>query len=231
MKNAILLPIILLLLSCRPTPFEVRHNPASNIRRIEKTENIARGLSAAKKEELVLAYKKAKRPSFGIVEGYYSLPESKPFGEATVVKGYAYDSYVESVQLKGQKKAFAITPLKSDDAVAMNDAINSLIDIGVKIKEVSMSDALALAKDEEQAHGTMHHFTLRKSLPPSVDLLMSINRSSGAQGEVLTGRVITKEGQLLAFRVMQHAASSTSLGSLIISLFEDSIKRIQEHDE
>ena len=114
-----------MLLSCRPTPFEVRHNPISNIKRIEKTENIAPRLDAAKKG-VVLAYKKAKRPSFGIVEGYYSLPESKPFGEASVVKGYAYDSYVESVQLKGQKKAFAITPLKSDDAVAMNDAIAKL---------------------------------------------------------------------------------------------------------
>src|SRR5260370_320838 len=68
--------------------------------------------------------------------------------------------------------------------------------------------------------------TLDRYLPPSVDLLMSIYKTSSERGPVLVGRVLAKDGRLLAFRVMENAEHPSTLSTLMISLFEDTLNRL-----
>lgn len=226
MYRYVFLSTALLFIACRPTPFQVKPIPAKEPFRVEKSETLTKGLSEEQKKTLSESYKKANSPTFGLISGYYRLPKAHPFGAAKIMRGATYYSYIEKIELKGAEHPFAITPLDGHDAQAESEALNELLNMGVKIKEISMSDALAMAEAEQIAVEKKHPWNFSRYLPPSVDLLMSIYRATGEKGPVLVGRVIAKDGQLLAFKVMENPKQRDALGTLILSLFEDTVNRL-----
>ncbi|HXW60938.1 MAG TPA: hypothetical protein VEK06_05335, partial [Myxococcota bacterium] len=166
-SNLSLLVAFLVLVACRPTPFQVKPVPAGEPYRVEKPEGEgAMVLSKEEMSKLKEAYKKAESPTLGLINGYYRLPNAKPFGAAVLVEGYGYGGYIQKIKVEGAEAPFAITPIEGDDALALNQALNTLLDMGVKFKELSMSDALALAEAEQMAVEKKGSWVVNNYLPP-----------------------------------------------------------------
>lgn len=215
MKEIILIVPLVLVSACRPSPFQLK--PLSlKTTKIEATyQKASEELDEALKEGLKTRYQKAQRPVFALINGWYRLPSSSPVGRATVVKSFSYRTYFEEVLIDHPKQDYVISPISGDQALALNQGLNQLLDLGVNIKEIAMADAMALAKAEEKA---------ALILPPQVDYLVSLNKSQSERGMVLVGRVIGKDGRLMAFRVI-YQASDTNISGLLLSLFEDTLSR------
>lgn len=204
------------ILGCRSAPFKVQSLTVKEPPTVAESEKSELNLD----EGLASRYKKAKKPSFAIISGFYSLPKTKPFGASGIVQSYSYQLYFEVG--KSEQKPFAVVPMSGDEARARDKAINKLLDIGVKIKDISMSDAVNIAQAESKAEKSGKIFKPSQVLTPDVDYLMSIYPSRSKDGPVLVGRVIRVDGTLLAFRVVEHQ----EVDRLIISLFEDTLSRI-----
>ncbi len=222
-----LLILVTTMVGCRSAPFKVE---ALSIREPvevkEPDRRFVRDFEGVLSEGLGARYKKAKSPRFAIVGGYYKLPATKPFGAATIVRSYSYNTSVEIIATKNnQEQAYAIEPISADDADMLSETLNSLLNIGVKMKEISMSDALLIAKAEAEAEKAGKKLTFGMVLPPDVDYLISVYPSRGSRGPVIIGRVIKNDGTLVAFRVVQQYQKNM-FGALVASLFEDTINRI-----
>lgn len=200
--------------SCR-TPFQVSNLTVKEPHTVLETPKAELDLDSGMADR----YKEVKKPSFALIGAYYSLPEAKPYGAAGVVQSYSYQLYFE---VKDNHKPYAVVPMGGDDAKARDRALNKLLDIGVKIKDLSMSDAMAIAKAENKAANSDQIFKPSTVLTPDVDYLMSIYPASSKEGPLLIGRVLKKDGTLLAFRAVDHG----QVDRLIISLFEDTLGRI-----
>lgn len=224
MRNLALLLITCVLVACRPTPFKVQTISTKEPTKIDEAS--AQPSKSSLKDTTAAKYKKANSPSFAIINGYYRLPTAQPFGAATLVKAYSYDTSFEAMSVSTKDRSYAVEPMSGDDANVMVSAINQLLDIGVKIKEISMTDALAISQAEQAAAKKGKAFLMNESLAPNVDYLMSIYSTNSSLGPVLVGRVIKRDGSLVAFRVMYRSVNSNLMGELITSLFEDTIYRI-----
>lgn len=210
MKNFLLVSA-LFLLGCRSAPFKVGSiSPKTTSVSLSEKRDLDAGIAER--------YKKAKKPSFALISGFYSLPSTKPYGAAGVVDTFSYQLYFEV----NTPKPYAIEPMAGDDAQGRERALNKLLDAGVKIKEISMSDAQAIAKAENKAQKDKQIFKPNQILSPDVDYLMSIYQANSKEGPLLVGRVIKNDGTLLAFRAVDHG----EVDKLIVSLFEDTISRI-----
>lgn len=216
-----------ILFSCRPKPFRVEKLTPKEPPRIEaadpaRTESFALRLDDA----LADRYRAKKSPSFAIINGYYRLPEAKPYGAATIVRSYSYQTYVEGISVSSPSRDAVITPIAGDDAISLEQAVNALLTLGVVIKEISVTDALAIAKAEQDALSSDTAWVGSTTLPPNVDYLISIYPASSKRGAVMIGRVIKRDGTLMAFRVVYRGDSDKSVGNLIVSLFEDTLSRL-----
>jgi|SRR5579871_2799447 len=217
------------LFGCRSAPFKVEALAVKEPKEIKAPDpQFVHDLAGVLSDGMAARYKKAGSPSFGLIKGYYKLPKTRPYGAATVVKSYSYNTYFEIAMPQGDSDhGYAIEPIGGDEATALDKALNSLLDIGVKMKEISMADALTIAKAESRVDNQQGGSKWGRILPPDVDYLMSIYPSSGPSGPVLIGRVIKKDGTLIAFRVVRYQqTTANSLGRLVISLFEDTVNRI-----
>lgn len=212
---------------CRPTPFKVQTIAPKEPHTVNApSQDAMKELDVMLKEGIAARYKKAGSPSFGLINGFYRLPVVKPFGAATVVRGFSYNTYFEAAEITDQERGYAIEPITGDNAMALNNAVNVLLDNGVKIKDISMTDAINIANAESKAATSGKVFSLSKTLAPDVDYLISVYPSTSVRGPVFIGRVIKKDGTLLAFRVIHRDANSYVLSGLIVSLFEDTVNRI-----
>ena len=121
--------------ACKPTPFQIRPITDKGPRQIPATDSSASSVAfdASLKRGLAKRYKKVHSPTFAIIQGYYRLPKASPYGAATVVRGYSYQTYVESIQTESKDRPFAVTPLEGNEATALNESLNTLLDMGVKI--------------------------------------------------------------------------------------------------
>jgi hypothetical protein len=212
--------MLILSASCA-TKFKIRPISDKGPRIIAPAEN----KNSAEKEELRSLYEKAHRPTFALINGYYSLPKASPYGSAHIIEGYSYGTYISSTRLEKSDMPFAIKALSGDEALALNKALNSLLDLGIRFHELSMSDAINIATAEKQALKNNKSMIWKEHLSPSVDFLVSLDKSHSKEGLVFVGRVISKEGRLVAFRVMP-ASSTQALSNLIVKLFEDTLKRL-----
>ncbi len=213
---------ILIFASCSPTPFRVQSVPPKETAAIaDSHESFEARIDAALAER----YRQKKKPSFALINGYYRLPEAHPYGAATIVRSYSYQTYVEEITVNKKQHQDAITPMSGDDAQSYADALQALLDAGVVIKEIGMTDALAIAKAEQEALKSDKSLS-NVALPPNVDYLISIYPAQSTRGPILIGRVIKRDGTLMAFRVMHRGGGHYSVGSLITTLFEDTIRRI-----
>lgn len=223
--RALFLCLLGVLFSCRPAPFRSEKLTVKEAQAIPSADE-----SLSLKERLDSSFAERYRskysPSFALINGYYRLPESKPYGAATVVQSYSYQTYFEGLTVTKTQRDYAVTPIDGDDAVSKNKAFNELLDAGVKIKEIAMSDALTIAEAEKKADASHKAAFFGTALPPNVDYLISVYPSSSARGPVLIGRVIKRDGTLMAFRVMYRGGNTDLIGSLIMTLVEDTVRRI-----
>jgi hypothetical protein len=218
---------LIFICACRPSPYQVKALTPTKPRQIEAPTNQSRNdFDEDKKVSLKKRYQELKSPSFALINGYYRLPNAAPFGSATVVREFSYVATIEALKIESAEQNYAITPMAGDEAMALHDGLNALLNLGVHVKELSMSDAVALANAESKAANNKSTFIFAKHLPPGVDYLISINKSSSERGPVLVGRVVSKEGRLLAFRVLYHSTHHRDVSALILSLFEDTVNRI-----
>lgn len=218
--------LISLLSACRPSPFNVtsiNSRPPYVVLESKKSSD----WDAVKKASLKQRYNRLKNPSFALIKGYYRLPNSSPFGSITVVKGISYASEIEAIKINKRQEDYAIEPLQGDEAMALQKGLNVLFSIGVHIKEISLTDALALAKAEREANNTKRVNFLGEHLSPGVDYLISINQSSSELGPVLLGRVVSRDGRLLAFKIIYSGNSFNDISSLILALFEETIDHLE----
>lgn len=211
---------------CRSMPFKVEPLSAKKTTIEQTDQKLLTEFEAVIDAGMGDRYRKKKSPSFGLIQGYYRLPQAKPYGSVSIVRSYSYQTYFEGIEVKKNEHAYAIESIGGDDALAYNQALNSLLNIGVKIKEIGMADALNIAKAEASAAKSDQIFMPAKLLPPGVDYLISIYPASSKRGPVLIGRVIKKDGTLMAFRTIYRGSGNSPVGGLIISLFEDTIARI-----
>lgn len=226
MRTLVLLSALCALFSCRPTPFQIKPIPKGSPYQVDKSDNEPWALNEEQISRIEQEYKKASSPTLGIIHAYYRLPKTQIVGAATIIKDYQFPDYMEKIEIKEQEKPFSIMPLSGEDALAFNGALNALLDMGITIKEISMADALLIAEAEELAVNKKDNWFLSRYLPPSVDMLMSLYKTRAQNQDVMVGRVLNKDGRLLAFKVMEGADSPRELKKLIISLLAEAIARI-----
>lgn len=222
----LLLLVTSLLLGC-PKPFVVKELSIQSPRTLLAPGADNATIDNAKKALLKKRYQQVHSPSFAIVNAYYRLPEHKPYGALSLTRSYSYMGVIEELKIEnGTNDSYAITPIEGDEALSMESALNNLLDIGVHIKELSFSDATMLAKAEQEAQKQEKTLLFSVHLLPKVDYLITFNKTSSERGPVLVGRVLSKVGRLMAFKVVYQPHYSRDLGPFIVGLFEDTINRL-----
>lgn len=217
--------LALFLTACRPTPFKVQTIPAKEPYKVE--EPTADDASSRLSPRALENYQKAKQPTFALINGYYRLPSSSPVGHVTFVQEYSYVRDFQAVSVSMKDRDYAIEPISGNDAKAMATAINRVLDAGVKLKQINMSDANTIAKAEQAAAKGSQRFFINQTLLPEVDYLVSVYPATATNGPVLVGRVIKRDGSLIAFRVVDRGSVENNvMTDLLMSLFEDALTRL-----
>lgn len=213
----------MLIFGCSPKPFQVKTLPKIGERTIADRDSRFEKRDLSLDEKLKVKYKNKKSPTFGIVKGQYRLPATAPYGKVKLESARAFGADLNIVTFESHTKDYYVEELPGAMASIFSKAINVLLDGGIKIKELSVSDALRVAEAERKPGRGI--FEPSKVLPPSVDYLVSFYDSSDARGPVLVGRVIKSDGQLMAFRVLSRAVGDP-LEDMIILLVKDTINRM-----
>lgn len=219
--------IFLFLLGCRPSPFQVTTIKSRGPARIELSQLSRSAWTDDKKALLKKLYKDLKQPQFALIDGYYHLPKAHPFGSVTVIKGANYFGQIEIIQQQSTNNEYALEPIKGDDALRFNQGINALLDLGVRLVHLSMADALQIAQAEEKALKESTPLLFQKLLPPATDYLISVDRTSSEKGPLLIGRVISRDGRLLAFKVVSETSGTLNFTDLLLELFENTLARVE----
>jgi len=211
--------------ACKHGSFDVKD--LSKEQKSIKQERFKRlaSLDEELRESLKAHYKKANSPTFALIKGYYHLPSTRPFGSVEIIESYSYQTKTNYLKLISKNNNYAISPMNADEALGLIEAINSLLDMGIKISELSMADALKVAEVEKSLDLSKDHLHFNKVLNPGADFLVSIDLADSKNGPVFVGRVINKNGQLMAFRAVR-SSDYRMLSEFVISLFEDTIKRL-----
>jgi hypothetical protein len=218
------LSLCFLFLACGPKPFLVKPLTIKSPQKIELKKQTAFGFESEKSQSLKLRYEALGRPSFALVNGNYRLPSLSPYGAVSLTESAFFGGYSRKLAVEKNEKDFAIKPIPATEAKELNLALNVLLNMKVKIKELAMTEALLIASAEEKAAATSSIFTLDRQKFPDIDYLMSFFEAQAEEGPILIGRVIGKDGRLFAFRTMPVARNS--LAEMILALFEDSINRL-----
>lgn len=178
-------------------------------------------------DELAALNKSARSPTFGIIKGFYQLPEVFPQGAISVERARSFGFDYKAITIKKLgSKAYAVTPTSAIEAEAMAAVTNRLLDAGVRFSEISMADAMKIMKAERRALASKVMVFPGSSVPSGVDLLLSFEKGYGNYGPIYVGRVIrTRDGQLLALLTVNDVGT-TALGSLVSRLVKDSLRRL-----
>lgn len=170
---------------------------------------------------------KAGAPSFGVVGGYYQLPQANPAGAVSTssgsIAGIPYDqTRVEATAAR----PWALQPTSTATAEMVQGTLAALLEAGVKWREVSMADATRIIEAEKSATGARSIADFNKMVPSGVDLLLSVQQGSGVAGKIVVGRVVrTRDGALLAL-ASQPDVGAVSMRPLLLKLVEQSLERV-----
>ena len=122
-------------------------------------------------------------------------------------------------------------PLSPQQSDVLIHAMNEFLDAGVRFVEVSMGDALKVMQAEEKALQTKRILFPGRSVPPGVDLLISIQKGFTEAGPVYLGRVIrTSDGRLIALQ-SEPDQGVYSLKPIVKQLVLDSIRRLAQESK
>jgi hypothetical protein len=171
----------------------------------------------------------AGRPSFGIIKGFYQLPEAFPHGAVSIerMRSFGFD-YASIKVSKLSTRPYVVTPASAMETQAMSQTINALLDARVKFVEVPLADAVKIMEAERAAMKQNVLMFPHTAVPSGVDLLVSIEKGYGSYGPIYVGRVIrTKDGRLCALATVSDFGPR-SLGSLVSQLVKDSLRRVSD---
>ena len=171
----------------------------------------------------------AGKPTFGLIKGFYQLPETMPAGAIIMTESTFWGQSYRTFELDNLgTERYAVVPASTQQSLVFTQAMNQLLDAGVQFKEVSMADAVKVMEAERRMIQKKRFWFPRQSLPSGVDLLISVQKGFAESGSVYVGRVIrTKDGRLLALDT-QTDVGMFSLKPLITRLVRDSLKRLAE---
>lgn len=168
----------------------------------------------------------AGRPTFGIIKGFYQLPEAFPYGAISVERSRGFGFDYEAIKISKPPKPYAITPASVPEMEAISNSMNQLLDAGIAFKEVSFADAMKIMRAERVALSKKTFVFPGTTVPSGVDLLLSIERGQGNFGPVYLGRVIGAKGGELYALATQPDVGPYSLSPLIEKLVNDSLTRV-----
>lgn len=189
--------------------------------------NVAGQVGAMDHAELKALNKKAGSPTFGLIMGFYQLPQAMPAGAVSVQQGVVFGQAYSNYKLENLgTKPYAVVPASAEQSEVLSSSMNHLLDAGVRFVEVSTADAAKVMQAEQQVIEGKAAVFPGRSVPSGVDLLVSIQKGQGASGPVYVGRVIRSgDGRLLAL-MTQPNAGPYSLSPLIQKMVSDSLKRL-----
>lgn len=178
-------------------------------------------------EDLRALNTKASKPTFGIIKGFYQLPETFPHGAIALERARSFGFEYESITISRiGTKPFVIMPASADETEAISMSMNQLMDAGIRFVEVSLADATKIIEAEKVAIAKKTWMFPSSSIPSGVDLLLSIERGYGNSGPIYVGRVIrTKDGQLFALST-EPDVGPYSMSPLISRLVKSSLGRL-----
>lgn len=190
--------------------------------------------------------KAAGGPAFGLIDGFYQLPAAAGAGAVVVRQDMATDLVTvrqRFVRL-GKTRPYAVEPLSTRYAQAISGALEHLLDAGVRFKQVSTADAVAVMRAEqdhlkrgmEQKNGKQpdrqegsiaEALDWGRVLPAGVDVLLSLQQGQGETGAIYVGRAIrSSDGALLAL-LHQPAVEPRTLVVLVLQLVERALQRYE----
>lgn len=169
----------------------------------------------------------AGRPTFGIIGGLYQLPTTGSASQVSLSEGQFLGGGYLSLSVSGRSaRPISLTPMDVADSFAMQSVLNSFLDAGVKIVEISLADASRVA-NAEASDGNSRLLSFSRTLPSGADYLISMQRGNAeGVGEVWAGRVVsTKTGLLLAFDSVP-AFGSYTVQPLLKKLVGSALRRL-----
>lgn len=171
----------------------------------------------------------AHKPSFGLVMGFYQLPQTNPAGAVVVTESDVFGRPYRAYWFKQPvEQPYSILPIDPFQVNVLNLAMNKMLDAGILFKEVSMADSLKVMKAEQEAIEKGKDQFTTQTLASGVDYLVSIQRGFSESGVIYSGRVIsTRDGRLLALQTMPDMGFY-SLGQLIDWVIGDSLRRLAQ---
>ncbi|MEM7495196.1 MAG: hypothetical protein AAF471_03485 [Myxococcota bacterium] len=189
--------------------------------------------------------KAAGSPAFGLIDGFYQLPAGAGGGAVVARQDVATDLVTVRQRFLrlGKSQPYAVEPLSTRYAQAISAALEQLLDAGVRFRQVSTADAVAVMRAErdhlkqrrkkkqgaKRADGQEEWVTEAlawgRVLPAGVDVLLSLQQGQGETGAIYVGRAIrSSDGALLAL-LHQPALTPRTLGVLVLRLVERSLRR------
>jgi hypothetical protein len=173
--------------------------------------------------------KMAGMPSFGVIKGFYQLPEAFPHGAISLQRMQSFGYEYESVKVSRlSTRPYVVTPASAGETEAISQTMNRLLDAHIRFVEVSLADAVKIMEAERAALQKNVLMFPHSSVPSGVDLLVSVEKGYGSYGPIYVGRVIrTKDGRLCALTTVSDVGPR-SLGPLVSQLVKDSLRRLGE---
>jgi|GEM_PF-2207181 len=174
----------------------------------------------------------AGRPSFGIIKGFYQLPEAFPHGAVSLERMRSFGFDYTSIRVNRlSTRAYVVTPASAMEIQAISRTMNALLDARVKFVEVPLADAVKIMEAERAAMKENILMFPHTAVPSGVDLLVSIEKGYGSYGPIYVGRVIrTKDGRLCALATVSDIGPQ-SLGTLVSQLVRDSLRRMGDESK
>jgi len=170
----------------------------------------------------------AQKPSFALIGGFYQLPETRVGPDISFRQGEFFGGGYQSLSIRGRRhERFALTPFDVGSSFGLQAALNQLLDAGVRIKEISMADAMRVMNAENRAAERNVLLLLSQTLPAGADYLISIQQGIAQDiGPVWAGRVVsTKDGQVLAFDSLPSSGQYT-IQPLLNKLIGSTLRRL-----
>ena len=143
---------------------------------------------------------KAGAPSFAFVKSYYRLPVANPVGSATRITGQVVGMPYDVIQLQTtNQRPWALEPMDVSQMDVLATVLNDLTAAGVRLNEITMSDAMQIVAAEQNAFAANQAFWPNRSLASGSDILLTWQAGKGIAGNVVVGRAVrTSDGALLA---------------------------------
>ena len=168
---------------------------------------------------------KTGAPSFAFVKSYYRLPVANPVGSATRITGQVVGMPYDVIQLQTtNQRPWALEPMDVSQMDVLATVFGDLTAAGVRLNEITMSDAMQIVAAEQNAFAANQAFWPNRSLASGSDILLTWQAGKGIAGNVVVGRAVrTSDGALALISTLILAIP---LRTLVLRLIDQSLKAV-----